>query len=68
METFPKRATAYCRVSTETEMQDGSFWWQQEFYRELLSRDPGLELVGIYADRGLPANRQLGPLAHTAPV
>lgn len=52
MVTFLKRAAAYCRVSTQTEMQDRSFGWQQEYYRELLSRDPGLELVGIYADRG----------------
>lgn len=52
METFPKRAAAYCRVSTAAEIQDGSLLWQQEFYRELLSRDPELELIGVYADRG----------------
>lgn len=51
METSPKRAAAYCRVSTGTEMQDGSLAWQQAFYRELFARDPALRFAGIYADR-----------------
>lgn len=51
METSPKRAAAYCRVSTRTEMQDGSLTWQQAFYRELFARDPALRFAGIYADR-----------------
>lgn len=52
METFPKRAAAYCRVSTRTEMQDGSLLWQQEYYRELFSKSADLELADIYADQG----------------
>lgn len=51
MENSPKRAAAYCRVSTRTEMQDGSLSWQQAFYRELFALDPMLESAGIYADR-----------------
>ena len=51
MEHLPKRAAAYCRVSTRTEMQDGSLIWQQTFYRELFARDPALRFAGIYEDQ-----------------
>ena len=47
-----RRAAAYCRVSTRTELQEGSLDWQMRYYEELLSRLPGVELAGIYADRG----------------
>lgn len=46
------RCGVYVRVSTATELQDGSFQEQQEYYRNLITHDPELELVGIYADKG----------------
>lgn len=45
------RCGVYVRVSTATELQDGSFQEQQEYYRNLISEDPELELAGIYADK-----------------
>lgn len=47
-----RRAAAYCRVSTRTELQEGSLDWQKRYYEELLSHLPGVELAGLYADRG----------------
>ena len=47
-----RRAAAYCRVSTLTEEQELSFDAQRSFYTEMISRDPSLTLVGIYADQG----------------
>ena len=46
------RCGVYVRVSTASELQDGSFQEQQEYYRNLITQDPELELVGIYADKG----------------
>ena len=47
-----RRAAAYCRVSTLTEEQELSFDAQVSYYSEMISRDPSLILVGIYADQG----------------
>ena len=47
-----KRAAAYCRVSTDLEMQEGSFEWQKRHYTELLSGNPDVELVHVYGDEG----------------
>ena len=46
------RAAAYCRVSTDQELQDLSFESQCEYYRQLIESDPAMELVGIYGDHG----------------
>lgn len=47
-----KRAAAYCRVSTDLEMQEGSFEWQKRHYTEMLSGNPDVELVHVYGDEG----------------
>ena len=47
-----RRAAAYCRVSTRTELQEGSLDWQKRYYEELLSNLPGVALAGLYTDRG----------------
>lgn len=47
-----KRVAAYCRVSTLAEEQELSFETQCSFYKQLIERDPGMVLVGIYGDQG----------------
>ena len=47
------RAAAYCRVSTAQEEQELSFETQQRYYQTMIGAAVGLELVGIYGDRGL---------------
>ena len=44
------RVAAYCRVSTDHEDQKTSFEAQQTHFTNLISGNPGWELVGIYAD------------------
>ncbi len=46
------RAAAYCRVSTELEEQDGSYEIQMNYFRDKISSDPSMELVGLYGDKG----------------
>ena len=46
------RVAAYCRVSTDLEEQEGSFETQVRHYREKIGKDPDMELVGIYGDKG----------------
>lgn len=46
------RAAAYCRVSTDQELQDLSFESQCSYYRQLIESDPAIELVDIYGDHG----------------
>ena len=48
-----KRVAAYCRVSTDQEMQLNSFEAQTRFYHEKISANPEYELAGIYADEGI---------------
>ena len=43
---------AYCRVSTNKDIQDGSFEVQRDYYRNLINSDPRLRLVDIYGDQG----------------
>ena len=50
MEKAKIRAAAYCRVSTEQELQDLSFESQCHYYRQLIESDPEMELVDIYGD------------------
>ena len=47
-----KRVAVYCRVSTEMELQEGSFELQMKYYRELVASRPDMELVDIYGDKG----------------
>lgn len=46
------RTAAYCRVSTEMEIQEGSFDIQTRYYTDLINNNPDMELVGIYGDKG----------------
>ncbi len=51
-EKAQKRVAVYCRVSTELEMQEGSFEVQIAYYRELITHAPGMTLVDVYGDKG----------------
>lgn len=46
------RVAAYCRVSTDMEMQQTSLDLQMESYRRTIAGHPGWVLAGIYADKG----------------
>lgn len=52
MENKKKRTCAYCRVSTASDTQDGSFEVQCEYYERLISSNPEMEFVGVYGDHG----------------
>lgn len=52
MENKKNRTCAYCRVSTASDTQDGSFEVQCEYYERLISSDPEMEFVGVYGDHG----------------
>lgn len=45
-----KRAAAYCRVSTDLEMQEGSFEWQKGFFVFQAPIRIRRQLCGIAAD------------------
>jgi len=45
-----KRVAAYCRVSTQQEIQHHSLEAQQEYYEKRILGTPGWEFAGIYAD------------------
>lgn len=51
-ESNRKRAAAYCRVSTSSDLQDGSFDTQCAYYRRRIGEDPEMELVDVYGDHG----------------
>lgn len=46
------KTAAYCRVSTDMETQSGSYEMQEQYFTDLISANPDMELVGIYGDRG----------------
>ena len=51
-EDKPKlRVAAYCRVSTDSDEQAGSYEIQVAHYTNYISRNPEWELAGIYAER-----------------
>lgn len=47
------RVAAYCRVSTDGDDQMNSFYAQMKYYSDFIRRNPGMELVDIYADEGI---------------
>ena len=47
------RVAAYCRVSTDMEVQKRSMEIQMMAYEKIIAEHPGWELAGIYADEGL---------------
>lgn len=46
------RTAAYCRVSTASDTQDGSFETQCEYYEHIITEDPNMIFVGVYGDHG----------------
>jgi len=48
-----KRAAAYVRVSSASKAQIHSYEFQEEYWHQKLDEDPNVELVAIYADRGI---------------
>ena len=52
MEEKKLRTAAYCRVSTASDTQDGSFEVQCAYYEKLIKEDPNMEFVGVYGDHG----------------
>ena len=51
-----KRVAAYCRVSTQQEIQHHSLEAQTQYFTELINRNPNWEFVGIYADQASGRN------------
>ena len=49
------RVCGYCRVSTETEQQQGSFELQVQDQERVIRANPAWEFAGIYADEGISA-------------
>ena len=47
------RVAAYCRVSTDSDEQAGSYETQVTHYKEYIAKNPDWEFVGIYADEGI---------------
>ncbi|MGX7092523.1 recombinase family protein [Hutsoniella sourekii] len=47
------KVAAYCRVSTESEEQSGSFTTQVNHYTNYISKNPEWQLVDIFADEGI---------------
>lgn len=47
------RVAAYCRVSTNLEVQKSSLEIQMSAYERIIRQHPGWKLAGIYTDRGL---------------
>ena len=47
------KVAAYCRVSTDMELQQNSLDTQIEAYTRIINEHPGWELSGIYADKGI---------------
>ncbi len=53
-ENKPKlKVAAYCRVSTDSDEQVGSYEVQVQHYTEYIGRNKDWELAGIYADDGI---------------
>lgn len=51
------RVAAYCRVSTDSEEQLGSYQSQVAHYRDLIEQNPEWALVDIYADEGISGTK-----------
>ena len=49
------RVCGYCRVSTESENQQGSFELQVQDQERVIRENPAWEFAGIYADEGISA-------------
>ena len=51
-----RKVAAYCRVSTQQEIQHHSLEAQREYYKKRITGNPGWEFVGIYADQASGRN------------
>lgn len=47
------RVAAYCRVSTESDMQSNSFESQKQYFEDYIAKKEEYVLQGIYADHGI---------------
>ena len=55
----PLRVAAYCRVSTDSDEQAGSYEAQIEHYTDKINNTAGWSMAGIYADDGISATTML---------
>ena len=53
-----RKVAAYCRVSTQQEVQHHSLEEQLEYYKKRINSNPGWEFVGIYADEASGRNNR----------
>lgn len=53
------KVAAYCRVSTDMEIQQRSLDIQIEAFNKIIREHPGWELAGIYADKGISGTQVL---------
>jgi len=53
-----RKVAAYCRVSTQQEIQHHSLEAQCEYYEKRITSNPGWEFVGIYADEASGRNNR----------
>ena len=53
-----RKVAAYCRVSTQQEIQHHSLEAQREYYEKRITGNPGWEFVGIYADEASGRNNR----------
>ena len=53
-----RKVAAYCRVSTQQEIQHHSLEAQREYYEKRITSNPGWEFVGIYADEASGRNNR----------
>ena len=54
------RVAAYCRVSTDLEIQESSIELQMEAFEKTISEHPEWEIVEIYSDRGKTGTKVKG--------
>lgn len=47
------RVAAYVRVSTPQELQERSYEYQIDYFTKLINKNPNMELVGIFGDKGV---------------
>lgn len=52
-----KKVAAYCRVSTDDELQETSYDLQIESYTRIINEHPDWKLAGVYADKGISGTR-----------
>ena len=53
-----RKVAAYCRVSTQQEIQHHSLEAQQEYYEKRILGTPGWEFAGVYADEASGRNNR----------